>query len=391
MGFFDLFSRRKRGFEQLSDLGLGLPTQAGENVTVDGSLALPAVFACCRILAESIGSMPLRLYRKGQDGDRETVTDHPLARLFRFAPNSYQTSLEAREFLTACIAMRGNGYAYIQRQGGVVAGVWPLIPNRIQIVVDGYVIQYRYTDERGKTILYDQEEVLHLKGLSTDGIMGLSPITLLRETIGTNQAMERYSNKFFSNAARPSGVLQHPGVIGQDQGTSLRKQWDELYSGSENRGKTIILEEGMTWQAVGLTNEDAQLLESRKFNLEDILRVYRIPPHIAGHLDKMSYNNIEQLGSEFLNLTLSPWLRRIEERLDLQLLTEGEREQGFYFEHESGGLLRGGTKERFEAYKLALDAGFMEVAEVRQRENLPRQVMPAPTPEPKALEQPQAQ
>ncbi|KAF5037405.1 Phage portal protein [anaerobic digester metagenome] len=138
----------------------------------------------------------------------------------------------------------------------------------------------------------------------------------------------------------------------------------------------------MTWQTVGLTNEDAQLLESRKFNLEDILRAYRIPPHIAGHLDKMSYNNIEQLGSEFLNLTLSPWLRRIEERLDLQLLTEGEREAGLYFEHESGGLLKGGTADRFAAYKIAIDAGFMTTDEVRQKENLPRQVMPTPAPAP---------
>lgn len=389
MGFFDYF-RRKRGFETLQEIGLGLPTQSGEVVTADGSLALPAVFCCVRILAESIGSMPLRLYRKDAAGDREAVTDHPLYRLFRFSPNSYMTSLECREFLAACVGLRGNGFAYIDRPGGIVAGVWPLRPDRVQVIVNGNLIQYRYTDERGKTILYDQEEVLHLKGLSTDGIMGLSPITLLRETIGTNQAMERYSNKFFSNAARPSGVLQHPGVINPDQGSRLRKQWDELYSGSENRGKTVILEEGMTWQTVGLTNEDAQLLESRKFNLEDILRAYRIPPHIAGHLDKMSYNNIEQLGSEFLNLTLSPWLRRIEERLDLQLLTEGEREAGLYFEHESGGLLKGGTADRFAAYEVAIRSGFMTTDEVRQRENLPRQVMPAPTPEPKAPEPPQA-
>lgn len=384
MGFFDLFSRRKRGFEQLSELGLGLPSQSGEIVTVDGSLALPAVFACVRILAESIGSMPLHLYRRDQGGDREPANDHPLARLFRFGPNSYQTSLEAREFLTACVAMRGNGFAYIQRQGGAVAGVWPLRPDRVQVVVDGYAIQYRYTDERGKTLLYDQEEVLHLKGLSTDGIMGLSPISVLKETVGATQALERYSNKFFANAARPSGVLSHPGQLSPDAGKRLRDSWDGLYSGADNRGKTIVLEEGMSWQAIGLTNEDAQMLESRKFNLEDILRAYRIPPHIAGHLDKMSYNNIEQLGSEFLNLTLSPWLRRIEERFNMQLMTEGEREQGYYFEHESGGLLRGGTADRFAAYETALRAGFMTVAEVRQRENLPALAAPEPVEQPAA-------
>jgi len=373
MGFFDLFRPRKRSFETLKDLGLGLPTATGENVTHDGAIGLPGVFCCVRVIAESIASMPLRLYRKDSSGDREAVTDHALARLWRYAPNSYQTSLECREFLTACVALRGNGYAYIQRANdGTVAGVWPLRPDRVQCIVDGTRITYRYSDEKGHTVLYNQDEVLHLKGLSTDGIMGLSPISLLRETIGATIAMEKYNNKFFANAARPSGVLQLPGKMKDDAAKHLREQWEGLYSGSENHAKTVILEDGMTWQAVGLTNEDAQFLESRKFNLEDILRVYRIPPHIAGHLDKMSYNNIEELGTEFLNLTLSPWMRRIEERMNLQLLTEGERDDGLYFEHESGGLLRGGTKDRFEAYKIAIDAGFMEVNEVRQRENLPR-------------------
>ncbi|WP_052360050.1 phage portal protein [Solidesulfovibrio alcoholivorans] len=375
MSFFDFFRPKKRSFDTLSEFGLGLPTATGQTVTVDGSLALPAVFVCVRVLAESIGSMPLHIYRRASNGDRQAATDHPLHKLFRFAPNSYQTSLEAREFLTACVAMRGNAYAYIDRQDGMVAGVWPLHPARVQVIVDGTVIQYRYSDEKGQTFLYDQEEVLHLKGLSTDGIMGLSPISTLKETIGASQALEQYQNKFFANAARPSGVLTHPGQLTPDAGTRLREQWDGLYSGSANRGKTIVLEEGMTWQAIGLTNEDAQLLESRRFNLQDILRVYRIPGHIAGDLSKASYNNIETLGSEFLNLTLSPWLKRIEERMNLQLLTEGEREAGYYFEHDASGLLKGGVKERYESYQVGLAAGFLSVDEVRQWENLP--AMPA--------------
>jgi len=372
MGFFDIFRRKQqRSFDTLSEFGLGLPTATGQVVTVDGSLALPAIFVCVKVLAESIGSMPLFLYRRASNGDREQATDHPLYRLFKFSPNSYQTSLEAREFLTACVAMRGNAYAYVARQDGVVTGVWPLHPARVQVIVDGTTITYRYSDEKGRTFMYSQEEVLHLKGLSTDGIMGLSPISTLRETIGASQALEQYQNKFFANAARPSGVLTHPGQLTPDAGTRLRGQWDQLYSGSENRGKTIVLEEGMTWQAIGLTNEDAQMLESRKFNLEDILRAYRIPPHIAGHLDRMTYNNIQELGSEFLNLTLSPWLKRIEERMNLQLLTEGERGAGFYFEHDASGLLKGGIKERYESYKVGLEAGFLSVDEVRQWENLP--------------------
>ena len=148
MGFFDIFRRKQRSFDQLSDFGLGLPTATGQTVTMDGSLALPAVFVCVRVLAESIGSMPLHIYRRAANGDREQATDHPLHRLFRFSPNSYQTSLEAREFLTACVAMRGNAFAFIERHDGVVAGVWPLHPARVQVIVDGTVIQYRYSDEK---------------------------------------------------------------------------------------------------------------------------------------------------------------------------------------------------------------------------------------------------
>lgn len=379
MSFFDLFRRSKRSFDTLAEVGLGLPTKSGELVTQETALALPAVFACTRILSESIASMPLALYKRDENGDRSRVTDHPLHFLFRYSPNSYMTSLECREFLVACLCLRGNAYSYIQRDNGEVKGLWPLRPDRVQVIIDGNVINYRYSDEKGHTILYNQDEIMHLKGLSTDGVMGLSPIAILRETVATAQCLEGYTNSFFKNAARPSGVLQHPERLSPEAGQRLREQWDGLYSGHANRGKTVLLEEGMSWQAVGLTNEDSQMLESKKFTLEDILRCYRVPPHIAGHLDKMSYNNIEQLGSEFLNLTLSPWLRRIEERLDLQLLTEGERQSGLYFEHESGGLLRGGTKERFEAYKVGLDAGFLTVAEVRQRENLsPLPAMPAP-------------
>lgn len=166
MGFFDIFRRKQqRSFDQLSEFGLGLPTATGQTVTVDGSLALPAVFVCVRVLAESIGSMPLHLYRRASNGDRMQATDHPLHKLFRFAPNSYQTSLEAREFLTACVAMRGNGYAFIERHDGVVAGVWPLHPARVQVIVDGTVIDLVYKTQREKfeAIAHDVKE-LHTKG-----------------------------------------------------------------------------------------------------------------------------------------------------------------------------------------------------------------------------------
>ncbi|HOI95032.1 MAG TPA: phage portal protein [Syntrophobacter fumaroxidans] len=371
MGIFDLFRRNRaeRGFQKLQEIGLSEgATKSGQFVTESSCLAIPAVYACTRILAESISSMPLVLFRQLPNGDRTRAVEHPLNYIMHRKPNPLQTSLEFREYLVACICLRGNAYGYIERDHGEIIAVWPLHPTRMQVrLLEGNVLEYVYSD-KGSTRRFSADEILHLKGLSTDGVIGLSPLSTLRETFGSSQALQEYSSKFFSNAARPAGVLSHPAKLGDEAYNRLKKSWNKRHGGSENTGSTVILEEGMTWQSISLTNEDAQMLESRKFTLEEIARCYRIPPHLVGHLDKMSYNNIEQLASEFLTLTLTPWLCRFEQRLDAQLLTEQERTEGYYFEHISGGLLRGGTLQRYQAYEIALRSGFLSRNEIRSLE-----------------------
>ncbi|MEN6486356.1 MAG: phage portal protein [Syntrophobacteraceae bacterium] len=375
MGIFDRFRRYRaeRSFTKLQEIGLEEgSTKSGQLVTESSCIAIPAVFACTKVLAESISSMPLILFRQLPNGDRTRAVDHPLYYLMHRKPNPLQTSLELREFLVASLCLRGNGFAYIERDRGEIVAVWPLHPTRMQVrLLDNNVLEYAYSD-RGSTRKFTAEEILHIKGLSTDGVMGLSPLAVLRETFGSSQALQEYSGRFFANAARPAGMLSHPNKLGDDAFNRLSKSWKGQYGGSGNVGNTIILEEGMTWQSISLTNEDAQMLESRKFSLEEICRCYRVAPHLVGHLDRMSYNNIEQLAAEFLTLTLSPWLARLEQRFDAQLLTEQEREEGFYFEHVSGGLLRGGTLQRYQAYEIALRSGFLLKNEVRTLEGYNR-------------------
>jgi HK97 family phage portal protein len=183
--------------------------------------------------------------------------------------------------------------------------------------------------------------------------------------------MQSYTNSFFKNQARPAGALRHPGRLGPEAAERLRDHWTSLYSGTKNTGRTVVLEEGMAYETLGMSNEDAETLATRKFTLEEIARAYRIPVHVLGHLDRMSYNNVEQLAREFMSLSLMPWLTRIEGRFNATLLTEAERAEGYYFEHVTSGLLRAGTLERYQAYQIALSAGFMTPNEVRQRENLP--------------------
>ena len=368
MGLLNFFKRsRYETWNVLDARGL---TNDGPSIDEAKALSIPAVFACTRVLAESIASMPLVLYRKNGEGNRERAEDHPLSGLLKYSPNTFQTSVEFREFIMACLALRGNAFSYIERDNGRVTALWPLNPSTMTVETEGTRLKYRYVD-RGREIPYRQDEILHVKGISTDGVLGLSPISTLRETLDTAATMQEYSRKFFRNMARPSGVLKTDETLGPEAFERLRKTWNDAHTGAGNTGKVVILEAGMEYQSIGMSNEDAETLATRKFTLEEIARAYRIPPHILGHLDRMSYNNVEQLAREFLTLTLTPWLVRIEARMTAALLTEMERQAGYYFEHVTSGILRAGTLERFQAYQIALQGGFMTPNEVRQRENLP--------------------
>jgi HK97 family phage portal protein len=336
------------------------------------ALGIPAVYACTRVLAETIASMPLVLYRKNNSGGRDRAEEQDLFEVARHRPNTYQTGNEFREYLMTCLCLRGNSYAYIERDHGRVVALWPLRPDCVQVEPQpDATITYRYFDEN-QSINYGQDEVLHIKGLSTDGVVGLSPISTLRRTLELPHAIGGYMTQLFKQQAKPSGVIKTPMNLDVGAANRLRDDFERKYSGPSGAGKTIVLDGGLEYQQIGLTNEDAETLATWKWSLEEVARAFRVPVHLLGHLDRMSFNNVEQLAREFLNLSLMPWLTRIESRFNLQLLTEGERADGLYFEHVTANLLRAGTLERFQAYELARKAGLMTANEIRGFENLPR-------------------
>jgi HK97 family phage portal protein len=344
-------------------------SSSGVYVTSDSALGYSPVYACVRILAESIASLPLLLYRKLPGGGKERAQDHPLYFLLKDEPNQYQDSFQFREMLCGHLLLRGNAYARIVAKGEVEALI-PLNPDRMKVSQnENGTILYTYRNQRGLEEKYTQREIFHLRGLSSDGLTGLSPIELLRDSIGLGLAAESYGSTFFSNNARPGGILKHPGKIDDVAAKRLKEDWQKAYSGTSNAHKTAILEEGMAWEQIGLTNADSQFLESRKFQVTDIARIFRVPPHMIGDLDKATFSNIEQQSLEFVMHSLRPWLVRWESAIKRLLLTTEEKKT-YFSEFLVDGLLRGDIKSRYDAYSVARNGGWLSVDEIREFENL---------------------
>ncbi len=266
------------------------------------------------------------------------------------------------------LLLSGNFFAFIDWQGGKPAALWPLNPAAVTVEQDQTTgaITYRINTIKGQQVLQPRE-VLHILGMTLDGIKGVSPITFARESIGGAIAELQHGQNFFRNGAALSGVLQHPGTLSPEAAENLRRSWREKYSGPDNAGKVAVLEEGMTFQPVALSNKDSQWLESRQVSVLDIARIFGVPPALIGHLEKASYSSQEAQNLEFLTHSLRPWLTRIEQALNRALITHSS----LYVEFTTGDLLRTDLKSRFDAYRVALAAGFMSVNEIRKLENLP--------------------
>lgn len=347
----------------------GPQTVTGQRVTASTALQVAAVYACVRILAESVASLPLLLYRRRPDGGKDRATDHPLYPLLHDAPNRSQTSFEWREMLMGHAALRGNAYAEILPAPG--AGVDQLIPrhpDRVQPfrAPDGS-LAYRYSEPDGshRTIL--AEEMLHIRTLTDDGLSGLSPVSLHREAFGLAMATEEHGARLFTNGTQLGGILQHPGKLSAESAKRLRESWEARYAGVSNAHRTAILEEGMTWAKVGMTAEDAQFLESRAFQLEEIARIFRVPVVMLQHGDKTStYASAEQFFLSFVVHSLTPWLTRWEQALNRALLGIGS---DYFFSFLVEGLLRGDIKSRYAAYAIGRQWGWLSANDVRAMEN----------------------
>lgn len=349
---------------------------SGKSVNEMSAMQMTAVYSCVRILAEAVAGLPLHLYRYKSDGSKEKALDHPLYRILHDEPNSEMSSFVFRETLMTHLLLWGNAYAQIIRNGkGEVIGLYPLMPNKMSVDRDrDGKLWYTYTrsqeeapTSKGSTVKLYPYDVLHVPGLGFDGLVGYSPIAMAKNAIGMGIACEEYGARFFANGAAPSGVLEHPGTIKDPQ--KIRDSWNATFKGSTNAHKVAVLEEGMKYTQIGISPEQAQFLETRKFQINEIARIFRVPPHMVGDLEKSSYSNIEQQSLEFVKYTLEPWIIRWEQSLMRVLLSPDEKNE-YFFKFNLEGLLRGDYQSRMQGYSIARQNGWMSANDIRELENL---------------------
>lgn len=350
----------------------GAASKAGVTVTIEGSLEYSAVLAAVRVLAESVAGLPCILYRRLPERGKERAYDHYLYPILHDAPNPRMTAFEFFEIGMVHLCLWGNFYAQVVRDGaGRVIELWPLRPDRMEIwqSPDGRELAYKYSPSSGGEEWIPQEYILHVRGMGSDGVRGYSLIRLARNAIGLGLAAEEFGSRFFANDARPGVVLQHPGVLGEEAFKRIRDSWEMMHGGAANAWRPAILEEGMTVATVGFPPEDAQFLETRKFQINEVARIFRIPPHMLQDLDRATFSNIEHLAIEFVVHTLRPWLCRWEQALTNQLLRPSERSQ-YFVEFLVEGLLRGDTESRYRAYAVGRQWGWLSPNDVRELENM---------------------
>lgn len=359
-------------------------TASGKYVTERSAMQMTAVYCCVRILSEAVASLPLQFYRYTDDGGKEKAAEHSLYFLLHDEPNPEMTSFIFRETLMTHLLLWGNAYSQIIRNGkGEVVALYPLMPDRMKVDRDEHGrLYYEYTvydsddvdgrkgtNKVGRTVRLQPHDVLHIPGLGFDGLVGYSPIAMAKNAIGLAIATEEYGSKFFANGAAPSGVLEHPGTIKDP--SKVRESWQATFGGSGNANKIAVLEEGMKYTPISISPEQAQFLETRKFQIDEIARIFRVPPHMIGDLEKSSFNNIEQQSLEFVKYTLDPWVSRWEQAMVRALLTPDEKKK-YFFKFNVDGLLRGDYQSRMNGYATARQNGWMSANDIRELENLDR-------------------
>lgn len=383
MGIKSLFGfgqARDKPVDKAADAGylfLFGRTTSGKPVNERTAMQTTAVYACVRILAEAVASLPLHVYEYQDDGGKKLVHDHPLYYLLHDEPNPEMTSFVFRETLMSHLLIWGNAYAQIIRDGaGRVLGLYPLLPDKMEVQRDDkgniYYVYSRNSDENPTfkeygNIKLKAEDVLHIPGLGFDGLIGYSPIAMAKNAVGMTLACEEYGASFFANGANPGGVLEHPGVLKDP--SKVRESWNSVYRGVSNAHKIAVLEEGMKYQQIGIPPEEAQFLETRKFQINEIARLYRIPPHMVGDLDKSSFSNIEQQSLEFVKYTLDPWVIRWEQSLQRSLLLPGEKGK-YFIKLNVDGLLRGDYQSRMNGYAVGRQNGWFSANDIREMENM---------------------
>lgn len=348
-----------------------LGTVFNGRVTEEKALGIDAVFACVNLYARTLASMPLLLYEKTPDGKRRAV-NHPLYRLLHNEPNPNMTSHNFRKIMEASLKLWGNAYAWIEFDNSWrVKYLWPLLPGNVfpkRSLQTGELF-YDAVLYNGESRRFRAYEMVHIPGLGFDGISGRSPVRQFAETMGFNLDIKSYGRKFFKNGARPSGVLQHPGSLSEEAQKRLENKFDKRYSGIENTGKTILLEEGMTYHQIGVPPEEAQFIESRKYSVEEIARIYGVPPHMIGDLEHATFSNIESQDINFAKHSIVPECVNWEQELMRKLLNDDEQAR-YEIEFNMEGLVRGDMESRYRAYAIGRQWGFLTADDIRAKENM---------------------
>ena len=336
---------------------------SGKRVNERSAMQMTAVYSCVRILSEAIASLPLHLYKYDENGSKEKAIEHPLYTLLHDEPNPEMTSFVFRETLMTHLLLWGNAYAQIIRNGkGEVIALYPLMPDRMKVDRDeqGHLYyEYQVSSDdaptnKGTIVRLKPDEVMHIPGLGFDGLVGYSPIAMAKNAIGLAIAAEEYGSKFYANGAAPSGVLEHPGTLKDP--SKVRDSWSQTFGGSANSHKVAVLEEGMKYTPI---------------SIDEIARIFRVPPHMVGDLEKSSFSNIEQQSLEFVKYTLDPWVSRWEQNMIRSLLSEEEK-KNYFIKFNVDGLLRGDYQSRMNGYATARQNGWMSANDIRELENLDR-------------------
>jgi HK97 family phage portal protein len=353
----------------------GAETLSGERVTPDNSLKLAAVWACVRVRSEDVAKLPCILYQRLPDGSKQRAEGHPLYRLIKEKPNDRMTAFEFRQLMQTDLDLRGNALAIKEFNGrGRVTALWPVCWARVEVLstVDQRDLFYRVRDKNGKIIdTFPQEAVVHLRGMSLDGVIGLSPIAYHRETIGLALAASKYGSAFFGNNAQPKGGLKVAAKLDKAAADMLRDSWESKHRGVENSHRLAIFDGGLEYVQTGMDNTDAQYIETRGLQNSEIWRIYRMPPHKVGDLSKATFSNIEQQGLEYVTDCLMSELVRWEQTLKRDLLLDSEQDT-YFFEFLVDALLRGDFKSRMDGYAIARNWGIFSADDCRDRENMNR-------------------
>lgn len=372
MFFPGLFRKSDSGMSssELSEIiGLTYDTYSGRRVSPQLAMQLTAVFSCVRVLAESVGMLPCSLYEQLDRGNRRAVRER-LNKLLSTKPNNYMTPQEFWELLIACLCLRGNFYAYKVKALGEVVELLPLDPSSVTPKLNSkWEPEYQVTFPDGKRDTLTQDDIWHVRIFTLDGLTGLSPVAYAKQAVGLGLATEEHGSRLFGNGAVTSGVLQTDQYLKDDAYERLKTDFENRHQGLANAHKPMILEMGLKWQQISMTSEDAQFLETRKFQLEEICRIFRVPLHMVQNTDRATFNNIENLGIGFINYSLVPYLTRIEQRINVGLV-KPSKQSVFYAKFNTGALLRGDMKSRFDAYATGINWGIYSPNECRELEEL---------------------